>query len=334
LRLKQLEELLQQGVRDRVFGEAAAVVRHNGEVVFADGDVRARFDIASVTKVMATTALVCRLGVDPSMRVGEVFPDAAVADATVADLLYHRSGLQAWDPFFARCRNRDELLREVLLTPRSVVGSVYSDLGLILLGELLRVRYGDELDVLFVKHVAGPLGLARSSYRRVSHPPLERTVPTGGTRPREPAPGQEGMWSIPSGPSRDGDVDDDNAYVMDGVAGHAGLFASADDVARYGQAILDGAVRSPLGWDADASTPGSTRAFGFDTPSAVGASCGRLGPRAIGHLGFTGTSLWIDRDRDLVVALLTNRVIYGRANLQIRAFRPAFHDAVLDVLKL
>lgn len=122
---------------------------------------------------------------------------------------------------------------------------------------------------------------------------------------------------------------------MNGVAGHAGLFGSARDVARFGQAVLEGRVKPPReGWVRD-KTPGSTRTFGFDTPSEVGASCGqRFGPRAIGHLGFTGTSLWVDFDRELVVVLLTNRVIFGRANVQIRQFRPRFHDAVLDELGL
>lgn len=335
--MHRLDELLHQGIDKRVFGDARAVVRHKGKVVYDGGTTDSPFDIASVTKVMSTTALVCQLGLPPTLTVGSIFPESAVADRTVADLVYHRSGLPAWDPFFVRCANRDALLEAALATkPTWPAGmkAVYSDLGFIILGEMLRVRFGKPLDVLFAQGVAGPLGL-KAEFRRVSAPPKHRAVSTGGTRPREPAPGQEGMWDVPVKPSREGDVDDDNSYVMDGVAGHAGLFATADDVARFGQAVLDGAVKSPLGWQPDKSTPHSTRAFGFDTPTTTAPSCGtRFGPRAIGHLGFTGTSLWIDLDRQLVVSLLTNRVIYGRRNLQIREFRPAFHDAVLDVLEL
>jgi CubicO group peptidase (beta-lactamase class C family) len=127
---------------------------------------------------------------------------------------------------------------------------------------------------------------------------------------------------------------------MDGVSGHAGLFGTAADVATFGQAVLEGRVcRPPSPWAPDARVAGSTRARGFDTPSDEGASCGprfgRAGPRgAIGHLGFTGTSLWLDLDRGLVVALLTNRVALGRGNLRLRDFRPRFHDAVLDALGL
>jgi CubicO group peptidase (beta-lactamase class C family) len=126
---------------------------------------------------------------------------------------------------------------------------------------------------------------------------------------------------------------------MDGVSGHAGLFGTAADVARFGQAVLERRTCAQSHWAADASVVGSTRARGFDTPSKEGASCGarfgRGGPRgAIGHLGFTGTSLWLDLDRGLVVALLTNRVALGRANVRVRDFRPRFHDAVLDALGL
>lgn len=147
------------------------------------------------------------------------------------------------------------------------------------------------------------------------------------------------MWTCGRWPSIAGEVDDDNAWVLDGVAGHAGLFGTARAVATFGNAILDGRIPAPTDWKVDSLTPGSTRTFGFDTPSVEGASCGsrlgRGGPRgAIGHLGFTGTSLWIDLDRRLVVVLLSNRVVFGRANVQIRAFRPRFHDAVVTALSL
>jgi CubicO group peptidase (beta-lactamase class C family) len=146
-------------------------------------------------------------------------------------------------------------------------------------------------------------------------------------------------------------VDDDNAWTMDGVAGHAGLFGQAGDVARFGQAVLDeadGAGRLAPRWlwaralARDAETPGSTRALGFDTrrpgDAPAGASTGRYvggtPPGAVGHLGFTGVSLWIDLGRRLVVALCTNRTAQGRADLRLREFRPRFHDAVVEALDL
>ena len=129
---------------------------------------------------------------------------------------------------------------------------------------------------------------------------------------------------------------------MDGVAGHAGLFSTAADVARFGQRVLEelqGARRlaPPELWlqalERDPATPGSERALGFDTASPEGSSGGRfMSSRAVGHLGFTGCSLWIDPERELVVSLLSNRVLTGRSNLAIRAFRPRFHDCVATLL--
>ncbi len=139
-------------------------------------------------------------------------------------------------------------------------------------------------------------------------------------------------------------MDDDNAWVMDGVSGHAGLFGTATEVARFGQRVLeelDGAGRlAPAAlWErAVTPAPGSTRGFGFDTPSGTSSSAGRLigrtPPGAFGHLGYTGTSLWVDRARRLSVALLTNRTAHGREKLEVQEFRPAFHDAVLQMLGL
>lgn len=355
--MKSLDDLLVRGVNERVFSHARAVVRSKGQVVFEGGNAPAEavFDLASVTKVMSSTALLCRLAARGVLDVGapirSVLPNARV-DATIADLAFHRSGLPAFLPFFAQVtkehpelfdrptpdlqrRVREEVVERVLDVPaeRAVgAAAVYSDLGFMLLGEAVAAIAQKPLDEAFVEEVAAPLGLSSCFRPRSPH-----VVDTGGTRPREPAPGQESIWQCQTWPSRPGEVDDDNAWVMNGVAGHAGLFSTAADVARFGQAVLDGWLVSPLGWSVDSFTPGSTRTFGFDTPSAEGASCGprfgRAGPRgAIGHLGFTGTSLWIDFDRQLVVTLLTNRVVFGRANVQIRAFRQVFHEAVIDAL--
>lgn len=349
-------ELLRRGVAENVFPLARLEVFHRGQHVLSEGPAAPEtlFDLASVTKVMSTTALVLDLGLPLDAPVRRFLPGVRV-EATLDDLLFHRSGLPAFLPFFdpvlrelpalfegpqpvLRARVREAVLARVAATePSARVGqqAVYSDLGFILLGAVLEAASGVPLDALFTERLAKPLGLT-AGYRRLSAGlPLPRTVAiTGSTRPREPAPGQEGMWSVPSRPTQFAQVDDDNAWCLDGVSGHAGLFGTALDVARFGQSVLTSGRR----WSRD-GTPGSTRARGFDTPSDEGASCGprfgRQGPLgAIGHLGFTGTSLWIDLDRELVVALLTNRVALGRANLRIRDFRPRLHEAVLDALHL
>ena len=300
------------------------------------------------------------------------FPKTTVgrAQISLADLLYHRSGLPAFVPFFAPIMEafpalfspacpkvvRSHARNQVIEAAKSTRASSrhlleYSDVGFILLGEALAKASGLELDELYAQKVAAPLGLS-SHFRRLSAAQRVADVaPTGTSRPREPAPGQENLWSLDSHPTYPGEVDDYNAWTMDGVGGHAGLFGTAADVAKFGQAILDeldgaGKLAAKERWQlalaADSSTPGSTRALGFDTPpppdsplpSSAGKHLGRTSPGAVGHTGFTGTSLWIDLSRRLVVALCTNRTFRGRQQLGIRQFRPQFHDAVVESLGL
>jgi serine-type D-Ala-D-Ala carboxypeptidase len=377
--IANLQSVLEGAVAGGVFPAAQAVVLHRGVQVFgavagsATGDMR--FDLASVTKVLCTTSLFLRLWtegkVGPDTQVARFFPGSPVgeAGATVADLLYHRSGLPPFVPFFAqaltahpelleptcpqatRAQVRQEVVEAAASTPLAAplrTRTAYSDVGFILLGEILARAAGAPLELLFNKHVAEPLGLG-ARFHRLSELPTDGTVaPTGRTRPREPAPGQEGLWGeVPSRSSPPGEVDDDNAWVMDGVSGHAGLFGTAVDVARFGQAVLDGCAGSPVLapgplWHrllaTDPLLPGSTRSMGFDSPSVESSSAGHLigntPPGAVGHLGFTGTSLWVDLRRALVVALVTNRVAHGRKEVRIREFRPFFHDLVVDALGL
>lgn len=364
--------LLQEGQTQGVYPSARAVVVHRGDILFeggvGEGGPTALFDLASLTKVMATTAIFTRLWargvVSPELPVAALLPDAAIArtGATLADLLTHRSGLAAGRPLFldafdaltsdavtseTRTREAAAALQRALDTsPEAPLRSrvVYSDLGFIALGRALELAGGAPLDALFTELIAEPLQLS-AHFRRlsVSASSAPLPLPTGDERPRPPEPGQDDFRPTPV-PSPRGEVDDDNAWALDGVAGHAGLFGTAHDVAAFGEAILEdwlGAERlAPQAlwrqiFTRDDSMPGSTRTLGFDTPSAVGASAGpRFGPRAVGHLGFTGTSLWIDLGRALVVALVTNRVALGRAATRqtIRDFRPRFHDAVLDLI--
>ncbi|HLL00314.1 MAG TPA: serine hydrolase domain-containing protein [Myxococcaceae bacterium] len=378
--IADLQTALEDAVKGRVFPAAQAVVLHRGVQVFGGvagattGDTR--FDLASVTKVLCTTTLFLRMWtegkVGPETPVARFFPGTPVAEAgaTVADLLYHRSGLPPFVPFFAqaltahpelleptcpqatRAQVREEVIRAAASTPLAApvrTRTAYSDVGFILLGEILSRVGGAPLDILFPRHIAEPLGLTARFHRLSESPTDGKVAPSGATRPREPAPGQEGMWpELPTRPSPPGEVDDDNAWVMDGVAGHAGLFGTAVDVARFGQAVLDGcAGRSVLApgplWhrllNRDPILLG-TRTLGFDSPSAppeyssAGHLIGDTPPGAVGHTGFTGTSLWVDLRRALVVALVTNRVAYGRKETRIRDFRPLFHNLVVAALGL
>jgi CubicO group peptidase (beta-lactamase class C family) len=392
----RLQALLDEGVAAGVFPCAAAVVLHEGQRVFegaaGGATLRTVFDLASLTKLLATTAAFLALwrdgAVGPDTLVSRLAPAAAVgrAGVTVADLLAHRAGLPPFLPLFApvlratpgllepncpagvRAAARAEVVASALgVAPAAPAGTrpgyAYSDVGFIVLGEILARVAGSPLDVLFAARVAKPLGLHARFHRlsgrdawmptggRVAYARRGLAIaPTGRARPREPAPGQEGLWEpFAPQPSPAGEVDDDNAWVMDGVAGHAGLFGTAADVALFGQVVLEeragaGRLAPPGHWAQalrrDTATPGSTCALGFHTrvpgdpvgESSAGRLVGAVPPGAVGHIGFTGTSLWVDLGRGLVVALCTNRVAgpRGRAEVRIREFRPRFHDAAVE----
>ncbi len=334
------------------------------------------FDLASVSKLAATTLSVAKL-----VASGALALDAPVArwlprfgargkeGVTVRELLGHRSGLPAWSPFFVEVMGdprtaalfaadppasgwsigREIVLSGVFDAPLERRGRrVYSDLGFLALGALVEEVAGASLDAFAASAVFAPLGLEGDLgfvdlSRSASWLDDRHVLPTGRTRPREPAPGQEEVVPAPRSTGEPpGRVDDDNAFAVGGVAGHAGLFGTARAIATLGARVLDevdGRGALGLGETLRAfveldPADGPPRSLGFDRPapegSSAGALLGRAGPRgAIGHLGFTGCSLWVDLDRRLSVALLTNRSYPGRRFVEpIRALRPAFHDAL------
>lgn len=289
------------------------------------------FDLASLTKVMSTTPLVMqqveRGAValdDPVGRYLDTWHGAERAGVTIRDLLAHASGLPAWVPFFREHRGRHAFEQAIAGTrleypPRSQ--SVYSDLGFMLLGFILDDGPGlaSRFNTLFAQ-----MGIVQEV--QFTPPELWR---------RRTAPTEHDSWR---GRLLVGEVHDENAYALGGVAGHAGLFgtaASVGDYARHLLQILDGRTgafsRETLTTfiTRQSSIPGSSRALGWDTMLAT-SSCGtRMSPRAFGHTGFTGTSLWIDPDRGVYVVLLTNRVHPTRDNDAMKQLRPALHDAVM-----
>jgi CubicO group peptidase (beta-lactamase class C family) len=302
------------------------------------------FDLASLTKVLATTTLAMRLvdaaAFDLAMRIADVVPVWRGADraaVTVADLLAHDSGLPAHAPLHLSCLAKPDFERAISsepLThpPRSA--SVYSDLGFMLLGFVLERVASEPLDGQFDRmcEAVQGFGHADASGRTGTnaeitfHPPAAWHGRLAPTRPRPASPGR---------------VHDENAAVLNGVAGHAGLFGTAPAVGQLARAMLR-AVTGAEGGLGLASretaarfvrrvrTPRSSRALGWDTmlPSS---SCGsRLSARAFGHTGFTGTSLWIDPDAGLYFVLLTNRVYPEvRSADGVRSLRRAFHDAAM-----
>ena len=290
------------------------------------------FDLASLTKVIATTTLAMR-HIDAGLTPLELPVAAGLRTwrgtdrdrVTVRDLLEHASGLTAHLPFYRDHVGRAEFEPAICrlpleYEPRSQ--SVYSDLGFILLGFVLADRNpaGNELPVQF-DALAARRGWGDLRY----HPPA-------GWRPRI-APTEQDPWR---GRTLVGEVHDENAWALGGAAGHAGLFGTAAAVGRFARDVLanalgDGPLAARATFDSfrrRTNVSGSSRALGWDTMLPT-SSCGTmLSPESIGHTGFTGTSLWIDPAADRYFVLLTNRVHPSRSNEAILPVRPAFHDAV------
>jgi serine-type D-Ala-D-Ala carboxypeptidase len=347
---KVLEEAIDAGA----FPGAAFGVLSHGKVVVLDAagaftyeegatpvTPNTVFDLASLTKVVATTSAAMILhdrGVfDLDMPLGEVLPGFVIGKApgskkqlvTMRMLLAHSSGLPAYARLFETAKTPTDLLRAALLMPLEsapMERAVYSDIGYILLGKVIEVLVGESLDEFCRREVITPLGLSSTMFRparslRALIPPTEidttfrlRTI--------------------------QGEANDENCSVLGGCSGHAGLFSSVLDLLGFAQAILEpdgsGSIfRSEtvsLFNSKRISPAGTTRALGWDTPSDPSSSGRYFGPRSIGHLGFTGTSMWIDPDRRLAVVLLTNRTWPDRSSQAIKQVRPAFHDAIVETL--
>jgi CubicO group peptidase (beta-lactamase class C family) len=305
------------------------------------------YDLASLTKPLATTLAILVLlkegRIQLSDRVSDIFPQTEMSMPLISirDILCHAAGFAAHRPYYlALCGLPEEKRKEALLNLLAVETqayepgstSIYSDLGFMLLGLIVEKKSGQGLAGFFREKIAEPLGIAEQIF----------FCPTGPEDKKKSAPTEEC-------PVRKrvlcGEVSDENAYALGGVAGHAGLFGTIGGVLEMGVHLLDqwqGREEHPTYLASDLrrflirqDIPGSTWALGFDTPSAVGSSGGRyLAPTSVGHLGFTGTSFWIDPTRDLVMVLLSNRVHPSRENIRIKQFRPLFHETVMESLGL
>ena len=299
------------------------------------------FDLASLTKVVATTAMAMILYerglLDLEVPVTAIVPEFASDDSgdnprrhevTLRMLLAHSSGLPAYEKLFLRAKTREDVLQAAFTTQLSDAPGAraeYSDLGFIILGVALERLVDESLDVFCQREIFGPLGMARTTFKP-AHSLKDFIVPTTDDRTFRHRIIQ-------------GEVQDENASVLGGVAGHAGLFSTAEDLAVFAHAMLNGGhpiLRSStveLFSRRESAPAGSSRALGWDTLSAPSQSGKYFSSRSFGHLGYTGTSLWIDPDRQLSVALLTNRTWPDCQNQAIKQLRPAFHDAVIEALE-
>lgn len=306
------------------------------------------FDLASLTKPLATTSMAMILyergmleldapvaGTVPEFRNAG---DSRREEITFRMLLAHSSGLPAYERLFLRANTRDELLRAAFATPlRADPGTraEYSDIGFIVLGIALERIAEESLDSFCRREVFGPLTMANTTF----NPPQQNRSeipPTADERiARESSIAQRSTFR-----NRiiQGEVQDENAYILGGVAGHAGLFSTAEDVINFAYAMLLGGLpivrpeTFELFTTRQKQPAGTSRALGWDTPSNPSQSGKHFGPGSNGHLGYTGTSLWIDPGRKLSITLLTNRTWPDCGNQAIKQLRPKFHDAVIEAL--
>ncbi|MDX1577096.1 MAG: serine hydrolase domain-containing protein, partial [Gemmatimonadota bacterium] len=366
--LARIDRILEDAVARGVTPGAALAVGRRGRLVrsrgygWLDRDPASPavtdstiYDLASLTKVVGTTTAVMRLVDEGRLAldtpIGDVLPEWSTgwkAAVTVEQLLRHRGGLPPFEPFWREIEGREAYRAAIAaLEPDYAPGTatVYSDLGFMTLGFVVEALTDRPLDAWLEENIFEPLGMADTGFRP---PPsaLERVAPTE-------------IDTVFRGRHVRGEVHDENAFALGGVAGHAGLFSSARDLARFAAWLAgaaragraEGAGRPALAPDSAAAGRGnavqaaslpdpatvarftaradstSSRALGWDTPSGRSSAGRFFTEHAFGHTGFTGTSLWIDPELDLFVVLLTNRVNPTRAERRHIALRRAVHDA-------
>lgn len=351
-------DVVEAGIKDKAYPGATLAVGYRGKVSLrAFGkqtygaespaiDINTMYDIASLTKVVVTTTLVAKLAegdfpvpIDLDAKVERYLPEWASGPqpewrhrVTVRHLLTHTSGLPPFKEYWRTSKSKQDTLDKIFAEPLEYepgTREVYSDLGIILMAEMIERLTGQPLDVLAREYIFSPLQMANSMYK----PPKE-------------------IWPAIAPTEMDerfrhrliqGEVHDENAWAMGGVSGHAGVFSTAPDLAAFCQMLLNGGVyahqrilrRATI---AEFTTPqqlsSGTRTLGWAAPTEGGSSGHFFGPHSFGHTGFTGTSIWIDPDRQLFVVFLTNRVYPTRDNQKHIKIRPQLHDAVVQSLGL
>ena len=327
-RLANIDRVIERGIRAGGYPGAAVVVGRKGAAVWEKGfgrlgwtsdanqvvPERSIYDLASLTKVIGTTTAIMILFDEGKIhlddRVIQYIPEfggGAKDNVTIRMLLEHRSGLPAGRDLWRIASTPEEARAAVISTPLFATPGQYfeySDLGADMLGFIVEAVSGEKLDRFLDTRVFGPLGMSDTRFR-------PDASLRGRIAPTEINP--------PRGYPLRGEVHDENAYALGGVAGHAGLFSTASDLAVFAQMLLNGGSYNGTRIVADSTVKlftrraAGTRALGWDTCGGKG-SCGTyLSPTAYGHTGFTGTSLWIDPEREMFVVLLTNRVHEARA---------------------
>jgi serine-type D-Ala-D-Ala carboxypeptidase len=358
-RFAAAHRVLTEAIAAGAFPGCAFGVLSGGQIVLEDAlgrftyddsaarmEPRTVFDIASVTKIAATTAAAMLLHqrglLDIDMLLGDLLPGFIVGrepgsparQITLRHLLAHNSGLPGYVEFFRTQTTPAGLFRACLELPIQAqpgTRAEYSDPGFILLGKTIEVITGEPLANWAERELFDPLGMSATGFcprlsARSAIPPTEND--------------DQFRFRIVQG-----EVQDENAHILHGIAGHAGLFSNVRDLLRFSAEILAATEhpsspeparlfrRDTLEFFAERQSPaGSSRALGWDTPGENSSSGGHFSARSIGHLGYSGCSLWIDLEAAVAIVLLTNRTWPDRQSQLIRQVRPAFHDAIREAL--
>ncbi len=350
---------MHSGVKERVFPGAVLLVALGESILFHEAygysslipekqtlQKETIFDLASLTKPLATA-----LGIMGLIEKGRLFLDQNLESGdernwgpeksgiTIRHLLAHSAGFEAYRPYYLDLSHEKGDKKKILrdwVRRTSLIGppggqTLYSDLGFIVLEWIFEAAAGEALDTWIQKNIYVPLGLPGLGFR-----PLSRS---GVVNPETYAATEDCPWRKKI---LRGEVHDENSYAVGGVSGQAGLFGTASDIFQLLRALkraydhpeaaglFDGKLVR-LFWQRQNRPEGTTRALGFDTPAATDSMAGRFfSKESVGHLGFTGTSFWLDLEKDLMVILLTNRIHPTRANEKIKSFRPLLHDCVFQ----
>jgi serine-type D-Ala-D-Ala carboxypeptidase len=352
-RFPEAYAVLREAIEAQAFPGCAFGLLHNGKVSLLDSLGRftydhaqspavapdTLYDVASLTKVVSTTSAAMLLHqrgqLDLETPMGELLPGFVIGRdpseharrVTVRHMLAHSSGLPGYVPFFHTANSPYAVLRGCLQLPIEAepgTRAEYSDPGFILLGKALEAILREELAPWVRREVFLPIGMTGSRY-----------CPGPHLRPEIPPTEEDELFRQRR---IQGEVQDEHAFLLKGAGGHAGLFSNVPDLLRFALSILE-PDSNPLFASktielfAQRQAPkGSSRALGWDTPSEESSSGNFFSANSIGHLGYSGCSLWIDRDAKLAVILLTNRTWPNRESQLIRTVRPAFHNAIRKAL--
>ena len=346
----EIDNLMQEAIKDEIFPGAVLAVGHRGRLVYHkpfgkftydkdDQEVTKKsiFDLASVSKVIGTTSAAMFLYDEGLLELDKKvidylpkFNNNGKDKITVRNLLLHNSGLIAFVEYYKKFKTKEEVIDAIMnskLKYPTGTDYVYSDLGLITLQQIIEKLAGKPLDIFLKEKLFDPIGMKRTMYN----------------------PGAEFLYDVLPTEVDDyfrmttvkGKVHDENAYLLGGVAGHAGLFSTAEDLSKFMQMMLNGGIYGGKRYFKESTvanwtikqTEQSSRGLGWDTKSEGASSFGnKFSLNSFGHTGFTGTSVWADKDNDVYIVLLTNRVHPTRDNRKIVRFRPILSNAIADAV--